>query len=147
VYERARRILDVVFWTALVVSVVHYSDNFLGYDSYPHPDSGLDPSKGVILAAWFVFTALGATGYVLFRRRRIRPAVLFLAAYSGSGLVGIGHYTVGGMTDAVWWRQAHVAADILLGTAMLAFAVWAALTLRSDASDRQEPVSRSASGA
>lgn len=27
------------------------------------------------------------------------------------------------MTDAVWWRQAHVVADIVLGLAVLAIAV------------------------
>jgi hypothetical protein len=48
-----------------------------------------------------------------------------LIAYSFSGLVGIGHYTVGGMTDEPLLRQAHVVADILLGFAMLGFGIWA----------------------
>lgn len=123
-----RRVLDVVFPAAVVVSIVHYTDNYLGYDSYPHKGAPIpDPAATTILVAWFVFTALGIAGYVLYRRGRIRPAVLLLAAYSGSGLIGIGHYTVPGMTDAVWWRQAHVIADILLGMAMLATAVWIAL--------------------
>jgi hypothetical protein len=130
---RARRLLNLVFWTAFVVSVVHYADNYLGWEDYPHPASGPDPSKTDILIAWFVFTALGLTGYVLFRRGRVRAGVVLLAAYSGSGLIGIGHYMVDGMTDAVWWRQAHVLADIVLGMAMLAFAVWAALNVRPPA--------------
>jgi hypothetical protein len=134
-------------WTAVAVSIVHYTDNFLGYDSYPHPDSGPDPSKALIPVGWVVFTAFGVAGYLLFRRRRIKPALLCLAAYSGSGLIGIGHYTVAGMTDAVWWRQAHVVADILAGTAMLAFVVWAALRLRPDGSERRAPASRAASDA
>jgi hypothetical protein len=49
-----------------------------------------------------------------------------LAVYSISGIIGIGHYAADGMTDAVWWRQAHVVADIALGLAVFAFAVWAA---------------------
>jgi hypothetical protein len=123
-----RRVLDVVFFTAVAVSIVHYTDNYLGYDSYPHKSGPIpDPSATTIVVAWFAFTALGVAGYLLYRQGRTRPAVLLLAAYSGSGLIGIGHYTVPGMTDAVWWRQAHVIADILLGIAMLTVAVWIAL--------------------
>jgi hypothetical protein len=44
-----------------------------------------------------------------------------------SGLIGIGHYTVEGATDMVWWRQTHVIVDILCGIAILGFALWAAL--------------------
>lgn len=57
-----------------------------------------------------------------FRRGRLRLAALCLGIYSLSGLIGIGHYTVPAMTDTVWWRQAHVVADILCGVAVLAFA-------------------------
>ena len=41
-------------------------------------------------------------------------------------LIGIGHYTVPGATDMVWWRQAHVVADIVCGAAVFGFALWAA---------------------
>ena len=125
----ARRILPVLFWTAVVVSIVHYADNYANYSDYPH-GSGPEPSAGVILAAWFVFTAVGLTGYVLYRRGEIRRGSLFLLAYSGSGLVGIGHYAfVSGMTAQPAWRQAHVIADVLLGSAVFAFALWSILTL------------------
>ena len=127
--DQARRILPVLFWTAVVVSIVHYTDNYANYGDYPH-GSGPEPSAGVILAAWFVFTALGLTGYVLYRRGEIRRGSLFLLAYSGSGLVGIGHYAfVSGMTAQPAWRQAHVIADVLLGVAVFAFALWSILTL------------------
>jgi hypothetical protein len=66
------------------------------------------------------------TGYWLFRQGHVRRASALLAVYSIGGIIGIGHYAVGGMTDAVWWRQAHVIADITLGLAVFGFAVWAA---------------------
>ncbi len=117
------RIVTVVFWTTVAVSVVHYTDNYVNYDAFPQAASGPNPSKTTVLVAWFVFTASGLAGFALFRRGRLRPASLFFGLYSVSGLIGIGHYTVGGMTDAVWWRQAHVVADILLGIAMFAVAL------------------------
>jgi hypothetical protein len=84
----------------------------------------------VILGAWFVFTPLGLAGYFLYRRGRIRTGSMFLLAYSGSGLVGIGHYAlVSGMTAQPAWRQAHVIADVLLGASIAAFALWSILAL------------------
>ena len=127
--ERARTILPAIFWTAVVVSIVHYTDNFANYGDYPH-GSGPEPSSGVILAAWFVFTPLGLAGYFLYRRGEIRTGSMFLLAYSGSGLVGIGHYAlVSGMTEQPAWRQAHVIADVLLGASIFAFALWSILAL------------------
>jgi hypothetical protein len=63
---------------------------------------------------------------VLFRREPSRLSIGLLAVYSGSGLVGIGHYTVPGATDMPWWRQTHVIIDIVCGVAMFSFCVWAA---------------------
>jgi hypothetical protein len=125
----ARRILPVLFWTAVVVSIVHYTDNFANYSDYPH-GSGPEPSAGVVLAAWFVLTPFGLAGYLLYRRGEIRTGALLLVVYSTSGLVGIGHYAlVSGMTDEPVWRQAHVVADIALGTSLFAFALWSIVSL------------------
>jgi len=33
----------------------------------------------------------------------------------------------------VWWRQAHVVADIVLGVLVLAFALWSVTTRRTGA--------------
>lgn len=115
-----RRILIV----AVLVSIVHYVDNYANYADYPVPTSGPAPSATVIAVSWFVLTAFGVAGFVLFARGRVCAAALSLAVYSTSGLVGIGHYTVAGATDMPWWRQAHVVADIACGVAILVFAVW-----------------------
>src|SRR3712207_8176693 len=64
-----------------------------------------EPSRALVGTSWFIFTALGLAGYVLLTRARVTAAAICLAAYSGSGLVGIGHYTVRGATDMVWWRS------------------------------------------
>jgi hypothetical protein len=127
--DTARRILPVVFWTAVVVSIVHYTDNFANYSDYPH-GTGPEPSAGVVLGAWFVLTPLGLAGYVLYRRGHIRTGSLLLTVYSTSGLVGIGHYAlVSGMTEQPAWRQAHVVADVLLGVSLFTFALWSILSL------------------
>jgi hypothetical protein len=120
----AERLLRVLFVCAVAVSVVHYLDNYLNYDDYPDPTTGPAPSQTLIGVSWFAFTAFGIAGYAMFRRGRDRAAAALLAVYSGSGLVGFGHYTVPGAFDMPWWRQAHIVADILCGIALVAFAVW-----------------------
>jgi hypothetical protein len=54
----------------------------------------------------------------------VTAAAICLAVYSGSGLVGFGHYTVEGATAMPAWRQAHIVADILCGLAMITLALW-----------------------
>lgn len=133
--RRTTRTLQVLMSVAFVVSVIHYIDNTLNYADYPQvePGSALpNPSARVIAAAWFVFTAFGVLGLWWWLHGRIRAAAAAIAAFSGSGLVGVGHYLVPGATDMVWWRQTHVSADIICGVLLLAFALWSVIALRGD---------------
>jgi len=127
-YERATRVMVTLLVVAVAVSVVHYTDNYVNYDDYPQPgsDDVPAPSRTVVGLSWFVFTASGAVGVAMWLRRRITAAAVGLTGYSVSGLIGIGHYTVPGAVDMVWWRQLHVVTDIACGVAVLVFAVWAA---------------------
>ncbi len=126
----ARRRLHLLLGVAVAVSVVHYLDNTLAYDDFPRSETLPNPSRALVAASWFVFTAFGAAGLVLFHRGRVAAAAACLAVYAGSGLVGLGHYAVPGATGMPWWRHAHVVADIACGVAILAFAVWAVRRLR-----------------
>ncbi len=124
---RTRRQLTVLLGLAIAVSIVHYVDNVEAYHAYPRSGTLPNPSAGLIAASWFAFTAFGVAGAVMLGRGRIRVAAYCLAVYSGSGLVGIGHYLVGGTGHFPWWRHAHIIADILLGITMFAFAARLAL--------------------
>jgi hypothetical protein len=132
-HAKALRLLTVLLGVAILVSVVHYADNYFNYEDFPHGD-GPEPSAGLVLAAWFILTPLGIAGWVFFRRGDYATAGLLLMAYSFSGLVGIGHFTVGGMTDEPALRLAHVVADILLGVAIFAFGLRAFLSGRGQPS-------------
>jgi hypothetical protein len=138
-HRRAVRVLTAIFAVAVVVSIVHYTDNYVNYDDYPQPRTGPNPSETVVFGAWFAFTAAGLAGYLLFRRSPSNLALLLLAAYSGSGLVGIGHYLVPGATSMPWWRQAHVSLDIASGIAMFSFALWTARARRHSATGSFAP--------
>jgi hypothetical protein len=125
-HERAVRILSAILAVAVVVSIVHYTDNYVNFSHYPKAPKAVPSSAALVLGAWFAFTAAGLAGYLLFRRGPSNLALLLLAAYSGSGLVGIGHYLVPGATSMPWWRQAHVCLDIASGIAVFSLAMWTA---------------------
>jgi hypothetical protein len=124
-HRRAVRALSAILAIAVVVSVIHYTDNYVNYHDYPQSRTLPNPSAAVVFGAWFAFTGAGLAGYLLFRRSPSGLALILLAAYSGSGLVGIGHYLVPGATSMPWWRQAHVCLDIASGIAVFSFAMWA----------------------
>lgn len=115
---------------AFAVSVVHYVDNVGNYADFPRSDTVPNPSRAVVGGAWFVFTVFAVAAVVALVRGRDRAAAICLAVYSGSGLVGLGHYTVPGAFDMPWWRQAHVVADIACGTALFIVALRLALSAR-----------------
>ena len=119
------RALNLVFFTAVAVSIVHYVDNTANFDDFPQGGSGPEVTQNMIWIAWIVFTAFGIAGYLAYRGGRVRQAAMLLAVYSLSGLIGLGHYTEPGAADMPWWRHLHIAADIACGAAVLAFAIWA----------------------
>lgn len=130
-HARATRLLLVLLGVAFAVSVVHYTDNYVNYDDYPQPGPGDLPAPSATLVGlgWFVFTAFGVIGLWLWFRDRITAAAVALTGYSVSGLVGFGHYATPGASDMVWWRQAHIVADIVCGLAIFGFAIWASVKL------------------
>ena len=135
--RRELGIVRVLLGVAVAVSVVHYLDNTLNYAAYPQPSSGPAPSRLTVGLSWLAFTAVAVAAYLLLRRGRTLAAAFGLAVYSGSGLVGIGHYTAPGATGMPWWRQAHIVADITCGFALLACALW--LTRRVRAPIGEQP--------
>lgn len=147
-HQRRIKVLTALMAAAIVVSVVHYLDNYLNYASFPTADGVPAPGRSLVGLSWFAFTAAGVAGYAVFRSgRRIALACALLAYYSVSGLIGVGHYTAGEMVDAAWWRQGHVLADILCGAAIAAFAYSSWRRLQVGTPLEQEPASISARAA
>ncbi len=62
-----------------------------------------------------------------FRDAQWPQAAAFLGAYSASGLVSALHYTDISVSDLNAFQNTFVFADIALGAAVLAFALWTAL--------------------
>jgi hypothetical protein len=127
------RLLNIVFFTAVASSLVHYTDNYLAFDRFPNDGPGPDVTPDSVWIAWIAFTAFGVAGYLLYRRGQIRQGSALLAVYSVSGLIGFGHYTASGMSELAWWRHVHIWTDILCGIAVLTFAIWSVRQTRRTA--------------
>ena len=127
------KLLNIVFFTAVASSLVHYTDNYLAFDRFPNDGVGPSITADSVWIAWVIFTAFGVAGYLLYRRGQVREGSALLAVYSISGLIGIGHYTASGMSELAWWRHVHIAVDFLCGVAVLTFAVWSVRQTRPTA--------------
>lgn len=125
------RLLQLLLGAAVTVSVIHYADNTIRWDDFvPADPDDLTLSfieRWTIPVSWVVFTACAVMGYRAYRQHRWPAAAAWLAAYSGSGLIGIGHYVDIPVSQLSAFQNAHVVVDIVLGALVLAFAVWVAL--------------------
>src|SRR6476620_9093851 len=88
-------VLRVLLSVAVAESFVHYLDNTLRYSDY----TGSDPpavsswiARWMIPVSWVLFTAAALVAYRRFVQGRWREAATYLAVYSVSGLISIGHY-------------------------------------------------------
>lgn len=127
----AQRILQAAVAFAFLASIVHYADNYMANNRYPRSSSLPDPSPNTVLVAWTVFTAVGIAGVLLLRARHVPMACLCLTFYSGSGLIGLGHYFAGSASTLAWWRHLHIIVDIASGAAVLGFVLWVCIATRS----------------
>ena len=122
--DRATRWLRILMAVSIVVSIVHYADNYLRFDRYALTPNGLVTEPLVIPTAWLVFTVIGVLGYVMYTRRRWWQAVACLAVYSLSGLVSVGHYTEGPPSAFNAVQNVLIVTDLLAGLGIVAFALW-----------------------
>jgi hypothetical protein len=127
------RVLQVLLVAAIVESLVHYTDNTLRYDDYTVDDPSLLGSlvtRWVIPISWVLFTAAAVVGYRRFRQGDLPRAAAWLGAYSTSGLISVLHYTDISPSQLSAFQNTFVWLDVLLGAAILAFAIWVAIAAK-----------------
>ena len=107
--------------SAVVLSAIHYTDNYVNVDDFPQP-GWVD--KPVVVVSWLLLTAIGLLGYRLYADGRFFAAHALLAVYSYTGLSSLGHYLYGSPDPLL--RNVSIVADGLTGGAILAFVIWSA---------------------
>ena len=120
-------VLRVLLTVGIAESFVHYLDNTVRFSDYTGPNPPAISSwitQWMIPVSWVLFTAVGLLGYRRFRQSRLSEAAAYLAIYSVSGLISIGHYVGISINDLSAFQNTFVFLDIALVFAMLSFAAW-----------------------
>jgi hypothetical protein len=121
------RTLFRVLLVGVVLTTVHYTDNYLYFDEYPQPAS---LRRWHVYAGWLVLTAVGLAGYRLYAAGHELPAYVCLVVYSYTGLSSLGHYLYGALEEFSVKQHIFILVDGLAGAAVIAFVVWSAITRR-----------------
>lgn len=106
----------------ILLTSVHYADNYLYFDEYPQPVS---LTRTSVWAGWLLLTGFGIAGYLLHRKGHRAPALVCLVVYSYTGTSSLGHYLYGSLSDFTVKQHVFIGMDGLAGLAVLAFVVWA----------------------
>ena len=118
-----------VLLAGILLTVVHYTDNYLYFDEYPGPSS---LRRWQIYTAWIVLTAVGVAGYRLYKSGHVAPAYVCLVVYSYTGTSSLGHYLYGSLSEFSAKQHVFILVDGLTGLAVLAFVGWSILVRRRD---------------
>lgn len=115
-------VLTTLCAALLCSTAVHYTDNTIAFHSYPGSNR-IAPVD--VPVTWVVLTAIGAAGYVLYRRgRRDFRTHMLLGVYSLTGLTTLGHYLSGSPSELSALRNVSIMLDGVLGAALLGFVLW-----------------------
>lgn len=123
----ARSLLLKLLVAAVVSSAIHYTDNTVSIEEFPGP-SFITPATVVL--GWLFYTPFALAGYHFYGRGRVSEAAVCLAIYSISGLISIGHYLYATPGEIGFLHELTIFTDIILGAAVLSFAVVATTSAR-----------------
>ncbi len=113
---------------SILVTALHYTDNFLSIEEYPQPEW---VHRETIYIAWSLLTLVGIAGYMMFRDRRPLAAGLYLLVYSYTGTSSLGHYPYGEAGDFSAKMHVFIWTDALVGFLVAGCALWILLSRRS----------------
>lgn len=117
----------LVVIASVLVTALHFADNYLSIETYPQPDW---VTGAVVMVAWPLFTAIGIAAALLYSRGRTELGGWLLLAYSYTGISSLGHFLSGGPDEFTARGLISVLADGAVGLAVLAVALWVLLAQR-----------------
>ena len=122
----------VVFGT-IAVSLFHFTDNAINVDDYPKAGWQPDWFQWVVVAAWFLYTAVGVYGYRLYAQGRYQAAHIALIVYGYMIFSSLGHFLYGSPSELTTHGVVSVFVDVAAGLAVIGVAVWSILARRAQA--------------
>lgn len=114
----------------IALTLFHFTDNAINVDTYP--EAGWQPGwfEVVVVVAWFLYTAVGVGGFLLYQRKRFRAAHASLLIYGYLVLSSLGHFLYGSPGELTTRGLVSVFIDAAAGSVVIAVAVWSILARR-----------------
>jgi hypothetical protein len=127
--QRQRLLLGLLIANVVITSL-HYTDNYLFFEQYPDPQWLTAPS---VYRAWLLLTALGGIGYWLYRQQHLWAASLCLSIYALTGLTSPAHYFYGPPAAFSLRMNTLIWLDFLAGLLIVGFLCGSGLIPRKGA--------------
>jgi hypothetical protein len=121
----------VVFGT-IAVTLFHFTDNAVNIDTYPKAGWQPDWFDAVVVAGWFLYTAVGVAGYLAYRRGDLRLAHGCLLLYGYLVISSLAHFIYGAPSDLTTRGVVSVFVDVAAGSMVVAVAVWSMVARRAE---------------
>ncbi len=129
-YETVRNVVAL----SVVVTLFHFTDNFIYVDDYPQPDW---INAAVVAISWPLFTAVGLAAIYFYKRGNLALAHPLLVGYAYTGISSLGHFLSGPPGELTTRGLVSVLMDGTVGFAVLGVAIWSILAHREAANANQ----------
>ncbi|MDY6900096.1 MAG: hypothetical protein SWZ49_18760 [Cyanobacteriota bacterium] len=111
----------------IVITIFHYTDNFINFSKYPAPE-WMTPQS--VYQSWFILTIIGITGYIFYLNNALWLAYTFLSVYSLTGMSSPGHYFFGEIESLSLKMHSFIWLDFIAGILILSFIIWSGLFIK-----------------
>ena len=116
-----------VVFASIVLTLFHFTDNFIAIDTYPQPGW---VTRVVVVVSWPLLTSFGVAGYLLYRQGRLEVAHACLLVYSYTGLSSLGHFLSGSPDEFTTRGLISIFTDGVAGSAVLVVTLWSIVAHR-----------------
>lgn len=113
-----------VVFGSVVLTLFHFADNAIYLDTYPKASWQPDWFWAVVVAGWFLFTAVGVVGVQRYVQGRYRSAHPLLLLYGYLVITSLGHFAYGSPSELTTRGVVSVFVDVTAGTLVLGVTAW-----------------------
>ena len=130
------RVVGGVVFGTIVLTLIHFTDNAVNVDEYPKAGWQPDWFEWLVVAGWFVYSAVGVAGYRFYREGREPAAEVCLLVYGVAVASSLAHFLYGSPAEMPVLSAVSVFVDVAAGLGIMAVAVWSALARTAGAPSR-----------
>jgi hypothetical protein len=125
------RLVAAVVFGAMALTLIHFTDNAVNVDEYPKAGWQPDWFEWVVVAGWFVYSAIGIVGYRAYRDGRYPAAHVALVVYGLAVASSVAHFLYGSPADLPTFSAVSVFVDLVAGLAVVGVALWSRAARRT----------------